>query len=289
MKQFLGFLVCLVVFPLMSTAGGDVFCRYQLGEEESYGQVIGNTIHQLCCAPWDGGAATGHTVPVKKVKLLHPTEPTKIIGLSGSFKEAWPDGKKPFKTIRWFLKPPSTAASPGDNVELPAAVDELMVETELAIVIGKKVKNADLEEAKKAIFGYTLGNDIVGSVDSFHKVNGEPEDQEETVLPPALKQGDGFSPYGPFIYTDVKWNDLDRKLVVSNKKTGKKLVYEHNTSSFAYTPEKMVSDLSRVFALQPGDIIFMGTTAALPANAGDVMTVSVEGFESITNKVVKTP
>ncbi len=285
MKRTFFTLLCLVVLSAAAGWSEEIYCRYQAEDGAHYGRVMGNSILQLCAAPWDGGIPTGHIISKSKVKFLHPSEPQKLLGMAGTYREAWTDGKKPFNTVRWFLKPPSAAASPNDDVEIPAALDLLMGETELVIVIGKKVKNADVPEAKDAIFGYTLGNDIVGCATSYHRVNGEPLNQPESLLMPGLKQGDRFSPYGPFIYRGVDWNNRERTLVVSNSDTGKKLTYRHNTSNLIYTPAKIVSDLSRVFTLFPGDVIFTGTTKALPAEAGDIMKVSVEGFESITNRV----
>lgn len=266
--------------------GEGVFCRYQAGDQTCYGRVQGDTIHQLSSAPWDGGVETGHIIPVTKVKLLHPSEPRIILGMSGTYQEAWAS-VNPFKTVRWFLKPPSAAASPGDDVVLPAALDELLVETELVIVIGKTVKNADPPTAKQAIFGYTVGNDIVGSVTSYHAIAGEPLDQPETLLSSGLKMGDRFSPYGPYIYTNVDWNNRNRRLVVKNPATNKEIVYEHNTNRMIYPPEKIVSDLSKVMTLNPGDVIFSGTTQALPAREGDIMEVSVEGLGTLMNRVTK--
>jgi 2-keto-4-pentenoate hydratase/2-oxohepta-3-ene-1,7-dioic acid hydratase in catechol pathway len=220
---------------------------------------------------------------------LHPSEPQKVIGIGGSYKDSWKEGQTPYNTIRWFSKTPTSAASPGETVELPASLDTLMAETELVAVIGKRVKNASPAEAKEAIFGYTIGNDLVGDATSYHRINGESDDQPEPLFPSALKMGDRFSPYGPFIYTGIDWRNRKRTLRITNEKTGKEIVYEHNTSNMMVPPEKIVSDLSRVFSLNPGDVIFTGTTAAFPAQAGDVMEVSVEGLGTITNQVVATP
>lgn len=286
MKRTIFCMVCLTVLCVMIGWSEEIYCRYQTKDGNvHYGRVEGSKILQLSAAPWCDGIETGHSISREEVKFLHPSEPQKLLGMGGTYREAWPKGTTPFNTVRWFLKPPSSAASPNEDVVLPAALDTLMVETELVIVIGKKVKNADLQTAKEAIFGYTLGNDIVGDATSYHRVNGEPLDQPESLLLPALKQGDGFSPYGPFIYRGVDWNNRERTLTVKNSETGKNLRYSHNTSNLIYTPEKIVSDLSRVFTLFPGDVIFTGTTEALPAQAGDVMKVSIEGFESITNRV----
>jgi len=285
MKRFRLAVSILVLLPITFSWSEEVYCRYEAAGAIHYGRVEGEIIHQLDKAPWDGGQATGHTIPVKAVRLLHPSAPQKIFGISGSYKEAWAGGKKPFNTIRWFLKPPSAAASPDDDVILPASLDELEVETELVIVIGKRIKNAGLEEAREAIFGYTVGNDIVGCVTSYHQVNGEPLDQAETLLGPGLKIGDGFAPFGPFIHRGVDWRNRERTLKVSNSAQNKELTYRHNTSNMLFPPEKIVSDLSRVCVLEPGDIILSGTTKALSARAGDTMEVAVEGLGTLINKV----
>lgn len=265
---------------------GEVYCRYQLGDDFYYGQVEGDWIHQLSAAPWDGGTKTGHRLKEGDAKLLHPSEPAVILGISGSYREAW-EGKEPYNTIRWFSKMPTSAASPGEDVEMPASISELMVETELVIVIGERVKNADIEEAKKAIFGYTVGNDIVGSAASYYQMNeeGEGPPPEDPLLSPGLKIGDGFAPYGPYIYTGIDWKNRERKLVVTDGETGSREIYRHNTSNMLFPPEKIVSDLSRVLTLNPGDIIFSGTTKALPARVGDEMEVTIEGMRGLVNRV----
>ncbi len=284
-----GFLIVVATLSLVSLvlAGApEVYCRFEKAGRVSYGRVEGDLIHVLSAAPWDGGSDTGQTVALSQVHLLSPSQPRVILGLSRSYREAW-NGEKPYKTVRWFLKPPSSAAAPGDTVFLPASLDELLVEVELVIVIGKRVKDADESEAARAIFGYTVGDDIVGSIDSYHRINGEPLDQKETLLGPGLKIGDRFAPFGPFVYRGVNWKGLIRRLRVENAATGKNLTYEHTTAHLVYTPAKIVRDLSRVLTLSPGDVIFTGTTKALPARDGDLVTVEIEGLGRFSNLVVK--
>lgn len=277
---------CLGLFLLLCAPAAwtqEVYCRYQIPTGIFYGQVEGETILELDAAPWKNGQPTGQEVPVEKVRLLHPSEPVKIIGLSGSYQEAWPDSE-PYNTVRWFLKPPTSAASPYEPVLLPDALDEVLVETELTIIIGKRVKNANLAQAEEAIFGYTVANDIVGSVTSYHENAGEPADQPEPILPLGLKQGDGFAPYGPYIYRGVDWNNRQRTLRII-RPSGEEATYEHNTANLVYPPAKMVRDLSRVFVLEPGDVIMTGTTAALPARSGDRVIVGVEGLGTLENLI----
>ncbi|MDP8246434.1 MAG: fumarylacetoacetate hydrolase family protein [Candidatus Hinthialibacter antarcticus] len=283
MKRLVFTVAAILTCIVCNAAFADgVFCRYEFNGVH-YGKVEGGWVHQLTAAPWANGTPTGRVVNVKDAKFLHPSEPKKIFGIAGSYREAWVD-KTPFKTIRWFLKPPSSAGSPGDEVKLPASLDEVLVETELVIIIGKRVKDASLEEAEKAIFGYSVGNDMVGSVTSFHKINGEPLDQEETLLPPGLKIGDKFATYGPYIHQGVDWNNRLRTLNVFSP-DGKTQTYEHNTSNLLFPPAKIVSDLSRVCVLEPGDVIFSGTTKALSAFAGDRVVVSIEGIGELENVI----
>ena len=261
-----------------------IYCRYLFNNQIHCGRIVDITIHTLKDAPWNNDVETGNTVSIHDVKLLHPCEPTVILGLSKSYRDAWKDKVAP-KTVRWFLKPPTSAASYNDDIVLPAALDAVKVETELVIIIGKRVKDVDEKEAKEAIFGYTVGNDIVGSVDSYHRIQGEPMDQKEKLLAPGLKIGDRFAPFGPFIYKGVDWRNRERTLQITNSQTGKDVQYRHNTSNLQYSPEKIISDLSRVLTLSPGDVIFTGTSKSFIAEPGDVVEVSVEGLGSCINTI----
>lgn len=284
MKRY--FLLIIVVSTISSCKAQEVFCRYEYKSDIHYGKVINNKIKPLDKAPWKNGQPVGRAIAIKKVKLLHPSEPKVILGLGKSYIDSW-KGDKPYNTVRWFLKPPSAAASPGQDIVLPFALDKIKVEVELVIVIGKKVKDANEDEAEKAIFGYTLGNDIVGDVNSYHELQGEPADQKETLLAPGLKIGDNFSPFGPFIYTNIDWKGRQRELTITDKEGNEKVHYVHNTSNMAYTPAKMVSDLSKILTLSPGDIIMSGTSKSFVAEAGDIVEISVEGIGTLLNKVVQ--
>ena len=270
--------------PCFSESG--VYCRYKLDGRVHYGEVRQDRIHRLDRAPWDGGQRTGMIVSVENVRLLHPCEPKIILGIGKAYRSAW-GAQRPYKTVRWFLKPPSAAASSGEDVVLPASLDEVKVETELVIVIGKRTKDADEREAEEAIFGYTIGNDIVGFADSYHRMQGEPSDQPETLLGPGLKICDGFAPFGPFIHSGVDWGDRDWTLCITNEKTGKDVRHGNNTSNMVYSPAKIVSDLSRVLTLSPGDVIFSGTSKSLVAGIEDEVEVWIDGLGTLVNRIVE--
>lgn len=259
-----------------------VYCRFECNSKIQYGKIEDEKVLALDKAPWYQGKLTGEVFKSNEVKFLHPSEPQVILGLGGAYSDSW-KGEKPYHSVRWFLKPPSAAASPNDIVFIPPVVDALKLEVELTIVIGETIKNASENEAKNAIFGYTIGNDIMGWTDSYHEKEGESNDQLDPLLGPGLKIGDRFAPYGPFIYTDFDWKNRERTLVITDVTGKEKVNTSHNTSELIYSPEKIVSDLSKVLTLLPGDIILTGTNKSYIVTSGDTVKIAIEGLGSLTN------
>ena len=267
-----------LIFLIMVTAAqANTFCRFEHAGEIAYGKVDGDRVHALSEAPWAGGKPTGEAYDLDQVNLLAPSEPSLIAGLAGAYRQAWPDGGQT-PAVRWFIKPPGSSAAPDAPLVLPDYLDEIKVEVELVIVIGETVKNASPEEARSSIFGYTLGNDVVGQVSAYQRLTGDSSDRKENVLAPALKGGDGFAPFGPFIHTNIDWQNRERSLEVTSDDP-ERVVSDHtNTSDLIYEPEKTVSDLSKVMTLRPGDVIFTGTNKSFPLRAGDSVKISIDGI-----------
>lgn len=284
--------LCMLLLILITLGTGEMmnaqtkYCRYEYNNSVNYGIVKYKTIYSLNKAPWIGGVQTGEKVEIGKVKLLCPSEPPVILGLGKSYKQSW-EGKIPPKTVRWFIKPTSSAGNPNENIVLPQSLNAVKVEVELIIVIGKKIKNATPEEAKNAIFGYSVGNDIVGDKYSYLKINGETPESAGGLLGSGLKIGDGFEPFGPFIVTNINWKNRTKKLTVFKTDGSVKTDYAENTSDLIYQPEKIVSDLSRVLTLQPGDIISSGTGKSFLCKAGESFALSIEGIGNFTGRIVK--
>ncbi|MEZ5275128.1 MAG: fumarylacetoacetate hydrolase family protein [Opitutaceae bacterium] len=276
--------ISLILFAMTLPLQADTYCRFEHHGAINYGRVDGPAVQELSAAPWAGGESTGTTYALDDVRLLAPSEPQLIAGLAQSYRNAWPEGNEP-PAVRWFVKPPGAAAAPDAPLVLPDYLDELKVEVELVIVIGRTVKNASPGEAASAIFGYTMGNDVVGQVSSFQTLTGDSTDRTETVLAPALKGGDGFAPFGPFIRTGIDWRDHAKTIEVLSADPARATIDRTNTSSLIYSPEKIVSDLSKVMTLRPGDIIFSGTNKSYPVRAGDRVNLSIEGVGAFTTVI----
>jgi 2-keto-4-pentenoate hydratase/2-oxohepta-3-ene-1,7-dioic acid hydratase in catechol pathway len=286
-KKFSIALLVMVILSAFSAAAQNkkVFCRFKKSGAVHYGRVEGNEVYQLDNAPWDGGKETGVKSSLDDVKLLTPTQPHVIIGLIKSYSDSWKDKQAP-ESIRWFIKPSSAAATSGEDIVLPDAVDQLKFENEMVIVIGKKIKDAGVKVAKSAIFGFTLGADIEGNPDSYYKVHNEKPEADKTALTLGLKIGDRFSPYGPFITQGVDWKKSMKHVRITNKQSGKEISYEHNVSDLMYSPAEIVSQLSKVLTLMPGDVIFTGSAKVFVADPGDVLDLSIDGLGKMKNKIV---
>ena len=277
--------VALLLLTTISVNAGQVYCRIALaGGQPCFARVEGATLRLLDGAPWAGGHETGATTPLAGAKFLPPSEPHNILCLANSYagKE-----KHPPKFIRWFAKSAGAAATDGDTVEIPAAVDQLKSEVEVVLVVGRRLKNAGEAEAGSAIFGYTAGNEIFGFAETFQRVQHEDPARAETMLAAGLKLGDRFTPFGPFIHRGTAWPRCERMLTVTNAATGKRLEFRGDTSGFLYTPERVLCELSRVLTLEPGDIIFTGSTQALILDPGDDVVAEVSGLGTLHNRIVK--
>jgi 2-keto-4-pentenoate hydratase/2-oxohepta-3-ene-1,7-dioic acid hydratase in catechol pathway len=260
------------------------YCRYIINDVIKFGRVEDNEVFALDREPWYDGKETGETISLSKIRILSPSEPRVIIGLGDSYSTAW-EGKDPPRSVRWFIKPPGSAASWNDDIILPAVLNEVKVEVELVIVIGSITKNTGEEEAGNSIFGYTIGNDIVGTTDSYYRITNEKTGYNEKLLATGLKICDGFAPFGPFIYKNIEWHDKTGKLKIIDKEGNRRILYENSLSGLLYSPAKIVSDLSKVLTLFPGDIIMTGTTRSFPAHPGETVEVSIDGMGVLINKI----
>ncbi|WP_170150873.1 fumarylacetoacetate hydrolase family protein [Hephaestia caeni] len=216
--------------------------------------------------------------------LLPPAEPRTILGLAGAYVD--PAGDLP-PTIRWFAKSASAAATDGDEVAIPSVLSSLKVEAELVLVIGKRVKEADVAESGAAIFGYAVGTEIFGSAEDYREITGDNPGREEQMLAAGLKLGDKFAPFGPCIHAGVDWRRRDRSLVIRDASGKVRVQYRNSTDGLRRSPAQIVADLSKIMTLEPGDVIFTGTTEAFVVHPGETVVTSITGLGTLSNAIVR--
>jgi 2-keto-4-pentenoate hydratase/2-oxohepta-3-ene-1,7-dioic acid hydratase in catechol pathway len=192
----------------------------------------------------DGKSSRGETTTLTKEELLHSL----------------------------FLKPPSAIIGPGDSIVIPPGAGGVFPEVELCIVIGKRCRGLTVEQAPSAIFGYSILLDVTAR-------NYGPEKSGRSMR--CIRKGyDTFAPFGPVITTRDEIPDPDR--VKLNLWVNRELRQSATTETMINGVPELVSFLSRVCTLEPGDLISTGTPDS-PAHqqqlkAGDEMIAEIEGI-----------
>lgn len=209
-------------------------------------------------------------------------KPKTIVGIAIAYKKSYPDGNYPDLPLM-FLKGPNTIIQNHDNIIYPHNVSSVWVENELAIVIGKKLRNVEPEDADDYIKGYTIANDITAS-----SVYGR------DVHLAMSKSIDTFCPIGPHIVSDIDTSNLYMKTWINEK-----LVQDARTSDRIHTDRNIVSIVSKFITLQNGDVILTGTHPGREANLynasvqtdciikpADDVKMEIENIGILENKVI---
>ena len=171
-----------------------------------------------------------------------------------------------------FLKPPTTVIGPGDTVVYPAASLQVDYEAELGVVIKKRTRGVGPEEAPDHILGYTCANDVTAR--DLQKKDGQWT---------RAKSFDTFCPVGPWIETGLDPADL----LIQSYLNGERR-QSSRTSQLIFKVNELVSFISGIMTLEPGDLIITGTPAGIgPMQPGDEIEVRIEGIGSLKNRVIK--
>jgi 2-keto-4-pentenoate hydratase/2-oxohepta-3-ene-1,7-dioic acid hydratase in catechol pathway len=250
------------------------YARFQIDEKVAYGIIDGEAIREISGDLFGDWKETSKTHPLKSVKLLVPTEPSKVIALAGNYKshlkDAEPDPR--FDIPQPFFKAPSCLIAQGESIVIPPGTAEVHYEAELVVVIGKRAKDVSPASAPDYIFGVTCGNDISAR-----------DWQKNDVQWWHAKGSDTFGPCGPFILSGVDYNNLWLTLRLNGETKQRQ-----NTKDQIQNIVNTVSFISKHVTLNPGDLIFTGTPGKTsPIQPGDVVEVELEKTGLVLrNKVV---
>jgi len=197
--------------------------------------------------------------------------PTKIIAVGLNYRDHAKELSMEIPKVPCiFMKPPTAVIYNGDNIIYPSQSKQVDYEGELAIVIKQKIRNIKKEDAGKYILGYTCANDVTAR--DLQKLDGQWT---------RAKSFDTFCPIGPVITDEVNPDNLKIKLYVN-----KILKQEGCTKDFIFDAYTLVSFISGVMTLLPGDVILTGTPKGVgPLNIGDVVRVEIEGIGVLENYV----
>ena len=218
----------------------------------------------------------GRVIEASEAVHLPPVEPSKILACHLNYRsrvEEFMTRLPPAPT--YFHKPTTAINSHGGAVVRPERCKYLNFEGEIAIVIGKTVRNVEPEEAGSVIAGYTIANDY--GLHDFRDTDAG------SML--RVKGSDTLCPLGPGLVTE--WDFASKQIrTLVNGRTAQ----DGNTDEMEWDMHYLVADLARTITLLPGDVILSGTPAgSRPVEPGDVVTVEVEGLGALTNTIVAGP
>ena len=251
------------------------YVRYQSGEEIAYGILKGDSIQRIQGDLFDSPVVTDTLLYTKDCQLLAPCQPSKIIGIGMYFRHLFSSEKDYPKYPRLFLKLPTSVVGPYDTVSYPTLVTATIFEAELAVVIGRKPRDVPQQDARDYVLGFTGMNDI----SSREYLHSDLSDQGPGDA--IVKACDEFAPMGPCIDTEVDPRKVQLRAWLNGE-----LKQDHNTSDLIFDVDQVVSYVSRVFTLHPGDVITTGTPIGYELmHPGDTIECEIEGIGRLKNAI----
>lgn len=237
-----------------------------------WGLMKEGLVYPLTRAPYLGGQTEEEARPVEEVELVAPVAPSKLVCVGRNYAEHAAElGNEVPPEPLIFLKPPSALIGPDAPVVYPAISTRVDHEGELALVIGRRVRNLREEDAASAIFGYTVANDVTAR--DLQRADGQWT---------RGKGFDTFAPVGPWVETDYSPANRQVRCLVNGVAR-----QDGNTALFIYSIGRVLAHVTRFMTLEPGDLVLTGTPAGVGAvQPGDVMTVEVEGLGTLSNPVI---
>jgi 2-keto-4-pentenoate hydratase/2-oxohepta-3-ene-1,7-dioic acid hydratase in catechol pathway len=249
-----------------------LYCRFQAESVEAWGVVEDHQVWEVTPDIFSPMERTGRSFPMQEVRFLAPCRPSKIIAIGLNYKEHIKEfGRSgiPAEPVL-FLKAPSAVINPGEPILLPAGVEEVHYEAELGVVISKTGRHLTEAQAMDHVLGFTCVNDVTAR-----------SLQKKDVQWARAKSFDTFAPIGPWIADGLPAQNLRIETYVNER-----VVQQDHTSQMIFPVARLVSFVSSVMTLYPGDIISTGTPPGVgPMKAGDVVDIFIEGIGRLRNPV----
>lgn len=247
--------------------------RYTIGRKIEYGILESDIIHGLTGNPYRRLMRTGFSHRLSGVKLLAPCTPSKIVALGVNYRSHGEEMSHRIPTEPLiFIKPSTSVIGPEADIIYPPSSERVDYEGELGVVIGKRTRPVSVQETCEFVFGYTCVNDVTAR-------DIQARDKQWT----RSKGFDTFCPIGPCIQTELD----PRNLTLETRLNGKRKQHT-STAQLVFPVDELVSFISHVMTLLPGDVIATGTASGIgPMQPGDTVEVEIEGIGTLRNFVAK--
>ena len=249
------------------------YVRFRHRNAIAHGILEGDTIQPIAGYIFGKHQPAGVVRKLSEVKLLAPVAPPKIFAVGLNYRSHL-GNRTPPVNAEIFYKPITSLQDPDGPIVIPKNATDVHYEGELVVVMGKRLKNGSVEEARGAIFGVSCGNDV----SERDWQNGPKKDLQWW----RAKGADTFAPLGPVIATGLDYG----KLLLQTRLNGK-VVQKQLTSDLLFDCPTIVSWISQHVTLTPGDLIYTGTPGSTSRmNPGDVVEIDIEGIGVLRNSVV---
>jgi 2-keto-4-pentenoate hydratase/2-oxohepta-3-ene-1,7-dioic acid hydratase in catechol pathway len=245
--------------------------RFQKDGEIFYARVVEGELFRLRGDVFGSPSFARKPVHLKGVRTLTPVAPSKIIAVGLNYADHAREQGKPLpkEPLFWF-KAATSLLPDGGKIEVPFPQHRTDYEAELAIVIGRRIRNVTPASAAHYILGYTVAEDI-----SDRTIQNSESQWAR------CKSFDTFTPLGPYVETNLDPRDLTIQLFQNGQ-----LRQNSNTSQMIFNCHQLVSFISTNLTLLPGDVILTGTPGGIgPIQSGDRLEVRIQGLAPLVNAV----
>jgi len=245
--------------------------RFQKGEDIFYAKVVDGEVFRLLGDVFGSPSFDKKPTKLKGLRTLTPVTPSKVIAVGLNYADHARESGKPLpKEPLFWLKATTSLIPDGGKIEIPFPSHRTDYEAELAIVIGRRIRNVPVASASRYILGYTAAQDI------SDRTIQNAESQWTRA-----KSFDTFTPLGPYIETKIDPHDLSIQLFQNGQ-----LRQNSNTSQLIFNCYQLVSFISTNLTLLPGDVILTGTPSGVgPIESGDRLEVRIQGLAPLVNSV----
>ncbi|QQZ10100.1 fumarylacetoacetate hydrolase family protein [Heyndrickxia vini] len=248
------------------------FIRFQVDSTVYTGVMTEGAVKEIKGNIFGEWEFTDKEFSENEVKLLAPLVPNQIIGIGANYVSKVDDLPSELPDIPvFFFKPTTSVIGTGESIVIPKGIDQVKFESELAIVIGKEAKNIHETEVLDYVFGYTVANDVTAP-QYFHG------DGHWTIG----KSFDTFTPLGPVIETELDPFQVRVEARVND------IEKQNSATELMIIPiRKMISYLSTVMTLKPGDVILTGSPVGAEfTGEGDVIECEIKEIGRLRNGFV---
>ncbi len=245
------------------------YVRVLYNHEIYFGSLEDDQVNLFSGTIFGDYTKTDIAAPLSQVKLLSPCVPSKALCIGLNYQDHAEEFNLPLpKYPVVFIKPTSSVIGPLDNIIYPSMSHRVDYEAELGVVIKREAKNISEEDAKDYILGFTCANDVTAR-------DLQPAQGQWTVS----KSFDTFLPLGPVITDETDGRNLEIQCRLNGK-----VMQKSNTGNLIFKVDYLVSYLSKVMTLNPGDVIITGTPSGIsPMKSGDVVEVEIENIGILKN------